>query len=48
MQGFGLGRFGKVEMSIRPNENLVIKNNSSRNSTVTLKMDKPVVGARVE
>lgn len=48
MQGFGLGRFGKVEMAIRPNENLVIKNNSSRSSTVTLKMDKPVVGARVE
>jgi len=39
MQGFGLGRFGKVEMAIRPNENLVIKNNSSKNSTVTLKMD---------
>lgn len=48
MQGFGLGRFGKVEMSIRANENLVIKNNSDKNSTVTLKMDRPVKGARVE
>ncbi len=48
MQGFGLGRFGKVEMSIRSNENLVIKNNSAKNSTVTLKMDRPVIGARVE
>lgn len=48
MQGFGLGRFGKVEMSIRANENLVIKNNSGKKSTVTLKMDRPVVGARVE
>jgi hypothetical protein len=48
MQGFGLGRFGKVEMSIRANENLVIKNNSGKNSTVMLKMDREVKGARVE
>ena len=48
MQGFGLGRFGKVEMSIRANENLVIKNNSAKKSTVTLKTDRPVAGARVE
>lgn len=48
MQGFGLGRFGKVKMSIRPNENLVILNNSGKKSTVKLVMDKPVVGARVE
>lgn len=48
MQSFGLGRFGKVEMAIRPNENLYIVNTSTKKSTVTLKMDKPVVGARVE
>jgi bifunctional DNA-binding transcriptional regulator/antitoxin component of YhaV-PrlF toxin-antitoxin module len=48
MQSFGLGRFGKVNMAIRPNENLVIVNNSEKTSTVKLTMDKPVVGARVE
>lgn len=47
MQSFGLGRFGKVEMAIRPNENLVIVNNSGKKSTISLEMDRPVVGARV-
>jgi hypothetical protein len=46
-QGFGLGKFGKVDMYLRPNEVLYLVNNSDRRSTVKAKMDRPVRGVRI-
>lgn len=47
-QGFGLGRFGKVEMYLRPNEVLHIVNNTGNRSTIRVETDRPVKGARVQ
>jgi len=46
-QGFGLGRFGKVDMHLRAGEVLYIVNKTGKRSTVKVKTDRPVVGARV-
>lgn len=46
-QGFGLGKFGRVEMSLRPDEVLYLVNNSTKQSKIKVKMDRPVRGARV-
>lgn len=46
-QGFGLGKFGKVDMYLRRNEVLYLVNNSDKRSTVKAKMDRPVRGVRV-
>lgn len=46
-QGFGLGRFGKVKMTLRPGEVLHFVNDSGKASTVKVKMNRPVKGARV-
>lgn len=46
MQGYGLR--GKERMSIRPNENLYVKNISSKKVKLSLTFDKPVAGARIK
>jgi hypothetical protein len=46
-QGFGLGKFAKVGMYLRPNEVLYLVNNSDKRSTIKLKMDRKVQGTRI-
>ncbi len=47
-QGFGLGRFGTVTVTVRPNENLHVENYDDSGCRVRLELSKPVVGARSE
>jgi hypothetical protein len=46
-QGFGLGKHGKVDMYLRPNEVLYLVNNSGKRSTIKVEMDQPALGARI-
>ena len=45
-QGFGLGIYGKVNINLRPNEQLHIENREARERRISVAFTKPVAGAR--
>ncbi|OAV43150.1 hypothetical protein [Lewinella sp. 4G2] len=45
-QGFGLGKYGKVNINLGPNEQLHVENREGRERRITLQLSKEVAGAR--
>ena len=45
-KGFGLGRYGTVEIELGPTENLHLVNEGKKAATVKLKFSRAVLGAR--